>query len=98
MAGADFRLTPRAQEDLREIWRTIAVENEPAADRLLNRLFDKFDLAARYPEMGPLRREIGDGVRLLIEGRYIALYEPAAYGVLVVAVVSSERDPALWLG
>jgi toxin ParE1/3/4 len=55
---ADYKLTPRAQQDLRDIWRTIAAENEPAADKLLNRLFDKFELVALNPEMGPPRSEL----------------------------------------
>lgn len=71
---SDYCLTPRAQDDLRGIWRTIAAENEPAADRLIDRLFDKFALAARHPEMGIARPDIADRARLLIEGRYVAIY------------------------
>ncbi len=94
---SDYRLTPRAQNDLREIWRTIAAENEPAADCLIDRLFDKFDLAARHPEMGVARPDIAERARLLIEGRYLAIYEPTAYGILVVAVVHGMRDPSHWM-
>jgi toxin ParE1/3/4 len=55
---ADYKLTPRAQQDLRDIWSTIAVENEPAVDKLPNRLFDKFELVEIHPEMGPPRPEL----------------------------------------
>jgi toxin ParE1/3/4 len=38
--------SPRAEEDLRDIWRIIALDNEAAADALLLRILDKADLAA----------------------------------------------------
>lgn len=94
---SDYRLTPRAQSDLREIWRTIAMDNEPAADSLVDRFFDKFDIAARHPEMGVARPDIAERARLLIEGRYIAIYEPASYGILVVAIVHGMRDRSHWM-
>lgn len=92
-----YKLTPRAQQDLRDIWHNIATENELAADNLLNRLFEKFELVSRHPEMGPARPEIAAAVRLIIEGRYIAIYEPAPYGILIVAVIHGMRDPSQWL-
>jgi plasmid stabilization system protein ParE len=94
---ASYKLTPRAQQDLRDIWFNIAAENEPAADNLLNRLFEKFQLVALHPEMGPARPEIAATVRLIIEGRYIAIYEPAPYGILIIAIVHGMRDPSQWL-
>ncbi|MCD2174180.1 type II toxin-antitoxin system RelE/ParE family toxin [Rhizobium sp. C4] len=94
---AEYRLTPRAKQDLKDMWQGIAAENEPAADRLLLKLFDRFETATLYPRMGPARPEIGRDVRLLIEGRYVAIYEPASYGILVVAIVNGLRDPNHWL-
>lgn len=94
---AEFRLTPRAEQDLRDIWRTIALDNEPAADRLIRRVLDKFELAAGQPGMGSPRPELSPTARILVEGRYLAIYEPQGYGILVVAVVHGMRDPAHWL-
>lgn len=53
---AEFRLTPRAERDLRDIWQTIALDNEPAADRLIRRVLDKFELAAGQPGIGSPHR------------------------------------------
>ena len=92
-----YKLSPRAQRQIRLIWRDIAVENEAAADRLFGKLFDKFQLVAEHPSMGPARPEIGPLVRLIIEGRYIAIYEPTGYGVEIVAVVHGMREPSKWL-
>jgi plasmid stabilization system protein ParE len=82
---------------MRDIWRNIAVHDERAADKLLRILFDKFELVSNHPEMGPARPEIAENVRFIIEGNYIAIYEPAPYGIEVVAIVHARRDPAYWL-
>jgi len=95
---ARYRLTSRAEQDLRDIWQTIAPENERAADALLLRIFKKLDLAAGQPHMGAARPELSPTARILIEGRYVVIYEPTPYGVLVVAVVHGMRDPEQWLG
>jgi len=94
---ASYRLTPRAQQDMRDIWRNIAADNDTAADELLDSLFNKFELAAIYPDMGSARPELGGMARILVEGRYLAIYQPMPYGVLVVAVVHGMRDPKNWL-
>ncbi|WP_280176183.1 type II toxin-antitoxin system RelE/ParE family toxin [Cohaesibacter gelatinilyticus] len=90
-------MSPRAEQDIRDIWRDIAQDNEPAADALVYRLFDKFELAAGQPKMGAPRPELSQTARLLIEGSYIAIYEPKSYGVFIVAVVYGGRKPENWL-
>lgn len=92
-----YTLSPRAEDDLRGIWRDIAPDNERAADALLRRILDKAELAAAHPHMGSPRPELSPTARILIEGRYIAIYEPMPYGILVVAVVYGPRDVENWL-
>ncbi|KPH07205.1 type II toxin-antitoxin system RelE/ParE family toxin (plasmid) [Rhizobium acidisoli] len=94
---AKYKLPPRAQRQMRDIWRDIAVHNEPAADRLLQKLFDKFELVATHPEMGPARPDVSPAARLVIEGRYIAIYEPTKYGAEIVVIVHGMREPSTWL-
>lgn len=94
---AKYKLTPKAQEDLKDIWRTIAEDNEPAADRFLLRWFEKFELAAEQPTIGAARPEISSEARLLIEERYIAIYEPQPYGIEVIALVYGGRNPESWV-
>ncbi|SNZ19430.1 hypothetical protein SAMN06265368_2515 [Cohaesibacter gelatinilyticus] len=47
--------------------------------------------------MGAPRPELSQTARLLIEGSYIAIYEPKSYGVFIVAVVYGGRKPENWL-
>ena len=82
---------------MREIWRAIAPDNERAADALLRRILDKAELAADHPHMGAARPDLSPTARILIEGRYIAIYEPKDYGIFVVAVVYGPRDVENWL-
>jgi toxin ParE1/3/4 len=89
--------SPRAEQDLRDIWRSIAPDNEAAADALLIRILDKVDLAADHPHMGPPRPELSATARLLVEGRYLIIYEPLSYGIFIVTVVHGARDLENWL-
>ncbi|WP_216333645.1 type II toxin-antitoxin system RelE/ParE family toxin [Rhizobium sp. X9] len=89
--------SPRAEDDLRDIWRDIAPDNQRAADALLRRIAEKAELAAAHPHMGPSRPEISPTARILIEGRYIVIYDPMPYGIFVVAVVYGPRDIENWL-
>jgi len=94
---ADYRFSPRAEQDIRDIWRNIAIDNVPAADALLRRMLDRADLAATQPDMGVARSELSPTARILIEGNYILIYEPMPYGILIVAIVHGGRNPDSWL-
>ncbi len=94
---ADLIVSPRAQGDISDIWLSIAIDNEPAADRLVERLFRKAELATNHPLMGAARPELSATARILVEGRYVMIYEPLPAGIRLVAVVHGMRDPASWL-
>jgi len=94
---AKLKFTPRAEADLFDIWATIAADNAGAADRLFHRVMQKAQLAAEHPRMGTPRPELSATARILIEGRYVIIYEPEPNGVLVVAIVHGMRDPTGWL-
>jgi toxin ParE1/3/4 len=88
--------SPKAEQDLRDIWRAVAENNPDAADRLLMRIFDKIELAAGQPQMGSPRSDVSPRLRILIEGSYIVLYEPSNDGIFVIAVVHGARDRDNW--
>lgn len=94
---AEVGFTPRAEADLFDIWVAIAAENGGAADALVRRLLLKAERAAEQPFMGAPRPELSATARLLVEGRYVMIYEPAPGGILVVAIVHGMRAPETWL-
>ena len=86
--------TRRAKADLLRIWRFIALDNEAAADKLLERIDQRIVQLATFPESGAQRDEIRAGARLLVIIGYRVLYEydRAAETVQIVAVVEPYRD------
>ena len=92
---AKVRFTPRAEADISEIWATIAADNMRAADGIYHRIMHKVELAAGQPHMGARRPELSPTVRILVEGRYVVIYEPQPDGV---AIVHGMRNPETWLG
>lgn len=89
---AKFTLTPRAEDDLREIWLSIAVDSQRAADGQVSRIMEKIYVAAEFPMMGTARPELSTTARILIAGNYLVIYEPMAAGLKVVSIVHGMRD------
>ena len=86
-----LRRTARANQDLVDIWLTVAADNERAADRLLDGIYAKLDLLRQFPEAGPARNDIAAGLRYLVHGNYLILYRIVSDGVEVVRVVHGRR-------
>ena len=59
-----YRLSALAEQDLEEIWSYVAEDASPeTADRLIDAIFDRFELLVEQPRMGRNRPEFGEGVR-----------------------------------
>lgn len=91
---ADIRIvrSPAAENDLIDIWFGIAGDSPPAADRFLDAIAERILQLATFPESGPLRPDIGAGVRALAIGNYLVLYRLAEQRIEIVRVVHGARD------
>lgn len=91
---AELLVSNRAEADFREIWRSIALHNPDAADRILLRLDDRLQMLRLFPRLGPTRSDIRKGLRMLVEGNYLILYEYHARRdeVIIVALVDGRRE------
>jgi toxin ParE1/3/4 len=91
---AELYVTRRAEAELREIWRYIAANNPSAADRVLLRIDAKLQILRRFPQIGALRNDIRRGMRMLVEGNYLLLYEYDSKKdeVDVIAVIDGRRE------
>ncbi len=91
-----YRFTPRALDDLDEIWSYIAVENETAANRVESAILATCDSLARHPHLGSKRSEITPlPVRFWVVTRFpnfIVVYRPAVKPLQVVAVLHAKQD------
>ncbi len=87
-------ISRRAREDFKRIWTCIALDDDLAADRLLLALDAKIEKLRDFPGIGTSRDEIRPGVRTLVHGSYLILYDhdSDADQVEIVAVVEGMRD------
>lgn len=91
---ADIIVSQQAEDDFERLWRTIALDNDDAADRLLRAINVKIERLRIFPEIGRARDDLRPGARGLVHGSYLILYEyDAAQGVVtIVTVVEGMRD------
>ena len=84
--------TPRAEQDLEDIWFFVAQDNPDAADRLLDRIEQSTRLLADNPHIGPARPAVAPELRYHPVGNYLLLYHIIKNGIEVVRVVHGAPD------
>ena len=91
---AELFVSRRAEADLRSIWRYIAYDNPAAADRVLLRIDKRIQILRHFPEIGALRNDLRRGMRMLVEGHYLLLYEYDSRKdeVDLIAVIDGRRE------
>ncbi|MEJ6785102.1 type II toxin-antitoxin system RelE/ParE family toxin [Aminobacter sp. Piv2-1] len=89
-----IRLTPKARSDLGQIWAYIAHDNIAAAERLLERINEVFQLLVEHPEAGRKRDEIAQGLRSFAIRTHVVFYEIREGSVDVIRVLDGHRDIA----
>ena len=91
-----FQFTPRALNDLSEIWAYIAEKNIGAANRVESAIFSACHSLARRPLIGSKRSEITSlPVRFWTISRfpnYIVVYRPETKPLQIVAVLQGNRN------
>lgn len=97
--SVDLLWTPRAREDLLNIYVSIAVDNQGAAESLFTKIKSKTCLLVNHPRLGVRRPDIHASARILVEGAYLLLYEThpdsddgPIESVEIVRVVDGRRD------
>ena len=89
---SQYRLDEQAEQDLDEIWLTIAEDNPDAADRMIDRLTDSFVLLTGQPLMGRERPELAPNLRSFAVSSYVIFYRPTTDGVGIARVLHGSRD------
>ena len=82
---------PQADADLLDIFLAVAVDNEPAAHRLIDRVRTAVMRLRDHPRSAPAREDIGNDVRGLSIAGYVVLYRVSDC-VQIVRVVHAARD------
>lgn len=89
-----YRLSALAEKDLDDIWSYIAEDASlETADRLIDAIFDRFELLVEQPRMGRNRPEFGEGVRSIVVENHVIYYRHEQ-DVLIARVLHGRRDQA----
>lgn len=89
----NFNLTPRAKEDLRNIWNyTFDEWSEARADRYIGALFDRFAWLATQPLIGKHRTDIRDGYYCFPQGEHLVFYLLNGDAIDIIGVPHKEMD------
>lgn len=70
---AELRWGEQAREDLIDIYLTIAAENESAAEKIIKSIEARVRSLADYSRLGPLRNDVRDELRVLVDRNYLYL-------------------------
>ena len=84
--------TPQAEDDLIDIWVYIARNNPINADRFLDRLEERCQTLAEFPETGTHRDELIKDLRSFPLGDYMVFYFVIDGGINIVRVLHSAMD------
>jgi toxin ParE1/3/4 len=85
-------VTPRADRDLDSIWTFITADNPRAADAMIDRLTDTFDMLLTMPQAGRLRQEFSENLRSFAVENYVIFYRTVSEGIDILRVVHGRRD------
>jgi toxin ParE1/3/4 len=89
-----YRLSALAEKDLEDIWSYVAEDASlETADRLLDAIFDRFELLVEQPRMGRNRPEFGEGVRSIVVESHVIYYRQEQ-NLLIARVLHGRRDQA----
>ena len=94
-----FILTPRAKQDVNDIWDYIANDNIEAADRVLDALNNAVIKLAKNPGIGHWRAELTDRRhRFLLVYSYLIVYRHETKPLQIIRVLHAARDVQSILG
>lgn len=89
---SEVRKSRRARSDLLEIWAFVAIDDDTAADALLDRIEAKLQSLADFPGIGTPQASLGSDIRSVVVGKYVLLYRPVVNGIELVRAFHGARD------
>ena len=87
-----FRKRRQADIDLDSIWSFIAADNVGAADKLIGRIGEAFEMLTANPLADRERVDLRRGLRSFAVRNYLIFYLPHSDGVEVLRVMHGRQD------
>ena len=94
----EFVLSKRAEADIDEIWTYIARNNREAADRQIDRIYDRFELLIEKFDFGESIGELTAGLWRTRVGNYVIYYECERGAILIRRVLHAACDVRKFFG
>lgn len=92
-AVTHYRLSPKAQVDLREIWHYSATTWSPdTADRYLDDLSRSFETIVEAPMLARERHEFDPPVRIHGHGRHLIVYRVSSDHIAILRILGGQQD------
>lgn len=85
----------KAEEDLIDIWLYISDDSPENADGFLDKLNEKANRIAEFPDIGVSRSELEDNLKSFPVDRYVLFYRMIPEGIELVRVLHSSKDITL---
>ena len=84
----------KARDDLLNIWLSIAIEDQDAADRQLRRIEHAIAALADFPRSGPPRDDLRAGLRSILRAPHLVFYriDDLRRVVQIVRIIDARRD------
>lgn len=90
---ASYELTPKAQNDLSEIWFRIAEDSIDLANRIEAEFYALFESLGQMPGQGHSRKDLTKRPVLFFPlYSFLVVYQPDVKPIRIVAVVRGKRD------
>lgn len=94
-----FVLHPDAYTDLEEIWEYIAADNQDAADRVLEEIYQAIRALVPLPHQGHNRSDLTSRpLRFHPVRNFLIAYAPEERPLVVIAILHGRRSPRLMAG
>lgn len=86
-----YHLSSQAESDILSIWEYIAEDSIVAADGIVDRCTEIFELLSANPRAGRKQDQYRVGLRSFATGRYVIFYKNVPNGIEVYRVLHGAR-------
>lgn len=88
----ELEISTEAENDLLDTWLYIAEDQPINADRYLDKLQEKAQKLAEFPDLGRDRPELAEGLKSFPVDRYNLYYIVTETKLILVRVLPGDRD------
>lgn len=90
--------SPRARNDLLEIWAYLAQYSPETADMWIARILETADVLAAFPYLGRVRAELAGSPRSIAIESFVLFYDATPTSIRVLRILHGSRDiPSFFL-